>query len=172
VAEKKGRPTPKRSEVLATKKKPLVAPKGREAQRASRKDDAARRAAMREAMKTGDLRSLPPLLASPERVLVRDVVDSRRSLALLAVPGWIVGMAMNIVPIPAVRAAATIVLLLLVAVVVGDTLVIGRKVRAALAERFPGGTKEPAKRLARYGMVRNTQFRRRRLPPPRVKVDG
>ena len=168
MAEKKGRPTPKRSEARAATKKPLVAPKGREAQRAARRADASARAAAREALKSGDERSYPPVAAGPERALVRDVVDSRRSFAWLAIPGYVLGLVLSFVPTPATRGAASILFLLLVGVFVGDTFLARRDVRRALAERFPDGTKEPVNRLGRYGMVRNTQFRRSRLPPPRV----
>lgn len=168
MAEKKGRPTPKRSEVRASKKKPLVAPKGREAQRAQRRSDASVRATARAALKTGDERNYPPVAAGPERALVRDVIDSRRSFAWVAIPGYVVGLVLSFVPSRATRGAASVLFLLLVGVFVADTYLAGREVRRALTRRFPDGTKEPLKRLGRYGMVRNTQFRRSRLPPPRV----
>jgi hypothetical protein len=160
----KGRPTPKRADVRAARRKPVVAPRGAAARSGSRLT----MREMRQAMKDGDERNYPPNAAGPERALVRDVVDGRRSFGWLAIPGWVVGMTLTLVPTVATKAAGSVLFPLVLGVVVADSFGVARGVRRALAERFPDGTTAPARSLAWYGVARNTQVRRMRLPRPRV----
>lgn len=169
----KGRPTPKRSEAQAARKKPLVAPKGKaaskEAARARRTEAASTRAQMREALKTGDERHYPPMAAGPERALVRDVIDARRSFGWLAIPGWFAGVVLTLIPNVATRTAASIVFPLIIGIIVTDSVVAARSVGRALDRRWPDGTEAKRGTLRMYAIVRNTQFRRQRLPKPRVE---
>jgi hypothetical protein len=165
----KGRPTPKRSEAQKARKQPLVTPKGGASRSGrSKSDNAALRATMREAMRTGDERNYPPIAAGPERALVRDVIDARQGFGWLAIPGWVVGVTLTLVPVQAARAAGSLLFPVVIVVIVVDAFVAARAVRRALAERWPEGTQAPRKSLVWYGIARNTQFRRSRLPRPRV----
>jgi hypothetical protein len=123
---------------------------------------------MRQAMKDGDERNYPPAAAGPERALVRDVVDGRRSFGAIAIPGWVAGMALSLVPTVATRTVASVVFPLVLGIVLADTFASMRLVRRALDERFPNGTEAPRRSLIAYGIARNTQLRRQRLPRPRV----
>jgi hypothetical protein len=167
MAQPKGRPTPKRNDVRAARRKPLVQPRGRGA-RGSRSANASVRGSTREAMRTGDERNYPAIAAGPERALVRDVVDGRRSFGWLAIPGWIVGVTLTVVPLVATRALGSLVFPVVIAVIVLDSLAAARAVRAALDERWPDGTETRRRSLVWYGIARNTQFRRQRLPRPKV----
>jgi Protein of unknown function (DUF3043) len=169
MAQPKGRPTPKRAEAERARRKPLVTPRGRDAARSTRSARADARRAMREALRTGDERYYPPVAAGPERALVRDVVDARASYGWLAIPGWLAGVLLSIVPVPAVQAVGSLVLPFVVLVLVADSIGAARAVRRALDERWPGGTEASRKSLTWYGIARNTQFRRQRLPKPRVE---
>jgi hypothetical protein len=166
MVEPKGRPTPKRSEVRAARRKPLVQPRGRA--RASRSSNASARGSMREAMRSGDERNYPAIAAGPERALVRDTVDARRSFGWLAIPGWIAGVTLTLVPLVATRALGSLVFPVVIAVIVLDSLAAARAVRAALDQRWPDGTEARRRSLIWYGIARNTQFRRQRLPRPKV----
>ena len=166
----KGRPTPKRSEAQKARKQPLVG-SGRPVAR-SRSEAAELRKSMREAMRTGDERNYPPIHAGPERAAVRDAVDGRRGFGWVAIPGWVVGFALSITPSPSTRALGTLIFFVIIAVVVTDAVLAARVIRRTLAERWPDGTKESRKALVRYGLGRNTQFRRSRLPRPRVAPGG
>jgi hypothetical protein len=184
-ARGKGRPTPKRSAAQAARKKPLVAakaPRGRaaaggkagkevarEAARARRTEAADARARMREAMKTGDERNYPPMAAGPERAVVRDVIDRRRSFGWLAIPGWFVGVVLTLVPTPATRAAGSLLFPLVIGIIIADSVIAARSVGKALDARWPDGTEVRRRSLLGYGIVRNTQFRRQRMPRPRVE---
>ena len=160
MSQPKGRPTPKRSEARAARHKPVVQAKGG-GPRTNLKS-------ARQALKEGDERNYPAIARGPERALVRDVIDGRRSFGWLALPGWFLGAALSLIPTAPTRAAGGSVFPLLIGLVVSDSVNAARAVKKALAERFPDGTEAPRKSLVWYGIARNTQFRRRRLPRPRV----
>jgi hypothetical protein len=168
MAEPKGRPTPKRSEARQARRTPLVQPRGKAASRSGRPSNAALRTSMREAMKTGDERHYPAIAAGPERAAVRDAVDGRRSFGWLAIPGWAGGVLLTVIPLAATRAVGSLVSPLVIAVIVLDALAAARAVRAALDERWPDGTDARRRSLVWYGVARNVQFRRWRLPRPKV----
>jgi hypothetical protein len=70
--------------------------------------------------------------------------------------------------LPALRKSAVIdyaVLVILAVIVTESILVSGRVIKLA-QQRFPG---ESTRGLRMYVAVRNTQFRRLRMPTPRVK---
>lgn len=164
MAEPKGRPTPKRAESRAARRKPPIGSSAT----ARKTSGSSARAQWRAAMKSGDERNYPPVAAGPERALVRDVVDDRRSFGWPALPGWLVGVVLTLVPVPAVRAVGSIVFPLLIGIIVADSWQAARAVRRALAERWPDGTTASRRSLVWYGVARNTQFRRQRLPRPRT----
>ena len=164
----KGRPTPKRSEAVKARRKPLVAAKNAPAGR-SKSERAELRRKMRESLRTGDERYYPAVAAGPERALVRDVVDARRSFGWLAIPGWFAGLSLTLVPVPAVQLLGSLLFPVVVLVLVADSVAAARAVRRALDARWPNGTEGGRKSLTWYGIARNTQFRRQRLPRPRVE---
>ncbi|HEY7720028.1 MAG TPA: DUF3043 domain-containing protein, partial [Pedococcus sp.] len=71
----KNRPTPKRREQEAARKKPLVVTDRKAARQADRLKRRESSAKMREAMLTGDDRHLPARDKGPERRFIRDYVD-------------------------------------------------------------------------------------------------
>jgi hypothetical protein len=168
----KGRPTPKRSEAEKGRRQPLVAPKGKAANRGAKNARSQGRVSAREAMRTGDERNYPPIAAGPERALVRDTVDARRSLGRYAIAGWGLGILLSLVPTAATQAIGSLMFPLVVVVLVLDASGAGRAVRRALDERWPNGTEASRRSLVWYGIARNTQFRRQRLPRPRFAAGG
>lgn len=168
----KGRPTPKRSDKVAARKKPLVAPKGSRGKAAARSDRAERaelRRTMREAMRTGEERYYPPIAAGPERAVVRDAVDGRRSLGWVAIGAWLLAMALTLMPAKSLQVAGSAMFPFVVVVLVADSVLAAKAVGRALDKHFPNGTEAGRKSLLWYGIARNTQFRRQRLPRPRVE---
>lgn len=165
----KGRPTPKRSEREKARRKPVVAPSSREALKAERSAAAEKRRAQKQAMRDGDARNYPPIAAGPERAAVRDIVDARRPYWQLALPLYALGLLLSLAPSESAKAVGTLTLPLVFAMLMVDLVGTRRAVRRGLAERFPNGTKEPVKALMWYGVARNMQFRRSRLPRPRTE---
>lgn len=168
----KGRPTPKRSERVKARRKPVVAPSSREAVKAQRSAAAEKRRLQKEAMRTGDERNYPPIAAGPERAAVRDLVDARRPYWQMALPLYALGLGLSLAPSNAAKAIGTLTLPFVFAMLLVDLVGTRRAVRKGLEERFPNGTREPVRSLVWYGVARNMQFRRSRLPRPRTSPGG
>lgn len=142
----------------------------REAYRYKKDELRLTREAQKSALRVGDERQLPAFARGPEKAVVRDAIDSRRSYGWLAFPGFIVNLVSFAVPNVAVRSMLASVGFVCFFFVVTDTVAVVRRVRRALRENFPAGTTDKTGTLIRYGIARNTQLRRRRLPPPRVEA--
>jgi Protein of unknown function (DUF3043) len=165
--QSKGRPTPKRSEAERRRRQPYSAPADRKAAtQQSRDRDRATRARRNEAMRRGESWALPRKDQGPVRALARDYVDARRSISEYYMFGVLVLVVLLF--LPALRKSAVIdyaVLVILAVIVMESILVSGRVIKLA-QQRFPG---ESTRGLRMYVAVRNTQFRRLRMPAPRVK---
>ena len=117
-------------------------------------------------MRRGESWALPRKDQGQVRALARDYVDARRSVSEYYMFGVLVLVVLLF--LPALRKSAVIdyaVLIILAVIVIESILVSGRVIKLA-QERFPG---ESTRGLRMYVAVRNTQFRRLRMPTPRVK---
>lgn len=117
-------------------------------------------------MRRGESWALPRKDQGQVRALARDYVDSRRSISEYYMFGVLVLVVLLF--LPALRKSAVIdyaVLIILAVIVIESVLVSGRVIKLA-QQRFPG---ESTRGLRMYVAVRNTQFRRLRMPTPRVK---
>jgi Protein of unknown function (DUF3043) len=165
--QSKGRPTPKRSEAERRRRQPYTAPADRKAATQQARDrDRATRARRNEAMRRGENWALPRKDQGPVRALARDYVDSRRGVSEYYMFGVLVLVVLLF--LPALRKSAVIdyaVLLILAVIVIESILVSGRVIKLA-QQRFPG---ESTRGLRMYVAVRNTQFRKLRMPAPRVR---
>lgn len=103
---------------------------------------------------------------SPERQLMRDVVDTRFNPGEVALPVLLLLMALTFVPALQpyifVPYYATWFFILLV---MADAFLMWRRFKKEAAARIPG---RPVKGLAFYGFNRQISFRRWRQPPPRL----
>lgn len=117
-------------------------------------------------MRRGESWALPRKDQGQVRALARDYVDSRRSISEYYMFGVLVLVVLLF--LPALRKSAVIdyaVLIILAVIVLESIFVSGRVIKLA-QQRFPG---ESTRGLRMYVAVRNTQFRRLRMPTPRVK---
>jgi hypothetical protein len=165
----KGKATPKRPRAGAGREAPPADRK--EAARRVRDRERAARAEQRAGMMSGDERYLLPRDKGPERALVRDIVDSRRTAGT-----WFFTFAFVLLVISSVRAlpgqfvlTANLVWLLLGVGVVFDSILICRKINKLVAARFPK-TQVRMTSLYLYAIMRALSYRRFRMPKPRVKV--
>lgn len=177
----KGRPTPKRRESEQRNRRPLGSPArasavrpgatkeekkaAREAQRQAFREE---RALQRQALVTGEERYLPVRDKGPARRWVRDYVDARRNAGEFFIPAAMVILIASLVQIPAVVVASLVMLYSLVLWVVVDSILLRRKLKRLVAEKF-AATAPGASGAAGYGMMRALQLRRTRLPKPQVK---
>ncbi|WP_040336761.1 DUF3043 domain-containing protein [Candidatus Blastococcus massiliensis] len=167
----KGRPTPKRSEAQGRRPGPLPPPPTtrKEAYRRMREQQASRRAGARQAAARGDESFLPARDRGPVRRTVRDVVDSRRNVGswFLVIAG--VALVGTFAPNQVLRGYASLLLFSFFALLIVDSVVLSRKIKRKLAERFPDGT-EKTRGAVWYGISRATMIRRWRFPKPEVPL--
>jgi len=164
-----GVPTPKRSSPHVRRPDPPPANR-REATRRMRERQRAQRAESMEGMKRGDEKYLRPRDKGPERALVRDIVDARRTVGTWFFGGaLIVLIGSSAAMPPAIRLVANLLWALLALGVVLDAILISRKIKKLIGERFPDTTQRP-RSLYLYGIMRSITFRRMRMPKPRVDI--
>ncbi|MGN9808787.1 DUF3043 domain-containing protein [Micromonospora sp. BQ11] len=158
----KGRETPKRP---AAGRRPVGAtkPLSKEEQRALRRQLRAESAA--EFRREGGPRD-----RGPERLLARNVVDSRRTVgtwffggALVVLIGSNPGMP------PAIQLASNLIWGALALGVILDSVLICRKIKKLVRERFPN-TGQRMGSLYLYAIMRSITFRKMRTPQPQVAI--
>jgi hypothetical protein len=163
----KGRPTPKRSEAEKRRRQPFAAPADRKAAaQQSKSRDRNERSRKMEAMRRGESWALPRKDQGPVRALARDYVDSRRSLSEYYMFGVVVLIILLFVPVLRKSPVVDYAVLVMLLVIVTESVVVGRRVVRLAQERFPG---ESTRGVKLYAAIRGTQFRKLRMPTPRVK---
>jgi hypothetical protein len=142
----------------------------REAYKKMRERQKSERAEAAAGMRAGDERYLLARDRGPERALVRNIVDSRRTVGTYFFAGAIIVLIGSSTRMPVfVQVAANLLWALLAVGVIVDSWLISRKVRAMVRERFPKTTQRMGS-LSLYGIMRGLTFRRMRVPKPAVKL--
>ncbi|WP_189050079.1 DUF3043 domain-containing protein [Micromonospora sonchi] len=158
----KGRQTPKRP---ATGRRPAGAtkPLTKEEAKALRRERRAEAAA--EFRREGGPRD-----RGPERVLARNVVDSRRTVGTWFFGGALVVLIGSNQMMPeAIRLASNLLWGALAVGVVIDSVLISRKIKKLVMARFPQTTQRMGS-LYLYAIMRAITFRKLRTPEPRVAI--
>jgi hypothetical protein len=167
LTPKKGAPTPKRSEAEANRRQPYQAPADRKAagQRTKQqsRDDRMRRS---QALQRGEAWALPPKDRGPVRALARDVVDARRGIGEYYIFMIFLLIVLLVLPFQASKLIADGVVVVLLAIMLGEGLMVASRVRRMAQERFPN---ESVRGLTLYVITRGISLRRMRLPKPRVE---
>ncbi|MDF2092410.1 DUF3043 domain-containing protein [Knoellia sp. 3-2P3] len=162
----KNRPTPKRREQEAARKRPLVVADRKAAKREEQRGRREASARMRQALLTGDEAHLPARDKGPERRFIRDYVDARWNVGEFMLPVMLVVLALSFVR----QSWALLIVfvavygVLLVAVV--DAVLMWRKVKKRLVAKF--GADHLPRGGAMYAVMRAFQMRRSRMPKPQV----
>jgi hypothetical protein len=164
----KGRPTPKRRDAARKRSGPVAPPPTtrREAAKRMREQAAQHRKQVKAGTKTGDSRYLLARDAGPVRELIRDLVDSRRHLGVLLLPAALLPVVAQLTRNQQLLALATTLWIATLLTAVSDFVITAVLVRRRIARDFPEERKLRSAVL--YAVVRTAQFRRFRLPPPRV----
>jgi Protein of unknown function (DUF3043) len=157
-AGKKDHPTPTRKEAEAARRQRLTTT-------LSKKE--ARAAASRQS-KANRMKALSAREAAPEKMLMRDYIDSRVNLGEFLLPSVVVILAVTILGSywRTVTVISTLAMYIFILGVFVDGYLMWRRFKKVLAARLP---KASPKGLLLYGMTRSTQIRRFRSPPPRIK---
>jgi hypothetical protein len=163
-----GKQTPKRT---SAQRRVAAAPADRkEAVRQLRERQRAERAEAQAGMRAGDERFLLPRDRGPERSLVRDIVDARRTVGTYFFGGAILVLigSQPFMPVP-VQIATNVLWIVLAAAVIIDSALIARRIKKVIRARFPDTTQRLGS-LYLYGIMRGITFRRMRLPKPKVAI--
>jgi hypothetical protein len=165
-----GKQTPKRTSVQRRRGTEPAPANRREAYKQMRERQRAERAEATAGMKAGDERFLLPRDRGPERSLVRDLVDSRRTVGTFFFGGALLVLIGSQPVMPLVVQIATNVMWVILAVgVVLDSVFIARKIKKTVRARFPK-TDQRMGSLYLYGIMRGLTFRRMRIPKPKVAI--
>ena len=166
TAGNKGRPTPKRKDVIAARKVSSLAPASTKAEK-TRAKEAARvaRVANRAAYLRGDENALPIRDKGPVKRYVRNYIDSRRSIGEYFLPIIFIVLSLTLIPSPIFQLGSIIIMYSVLLTSVIDGIFLGRKLKKAVGEKFPDA---PTKGIAMYGWLRSTQMRRMRTPKPSI----
>lgn len=124
-------------------------------------------AQVREGMKTGDDRLLLERDRGPVRRFIRDYVDSRFSITELMIPILTITLIMGYSGNDNLLRASNGIMFGTLLVVVYDVVMLRRRVRREITQRFPD---EPMKGHLHYALVRLLQLRFLRRPKSQVKV--
>lgn len=176
----KNRPTPKRREVQAARKQPLVptartagAKGSKGAGKAAR--DAARleRVQARQRMMAGEERYLGPRDRGPMRRFARDYVDARWNLGELLLPVMVLVLLLSFLSStlrqsnPAVYGGILAVTYVLVVFSALDAVWMSARLKKAARAKFGDGV--DTKGIGWYSIMRAFQMRRTRVPRATVK---
>ena len=164
----KGRPTPSRKEAEAARKQSVRMPKDPKAAKAAlRERERSARSEARAGMAAGDARYFPPRDQGPARAYVRDFVDTRYTTAEYFLFVAIGVLVFGFIPNRTLQQVLTIVWFALTGLIILDTAIILIRMSSRLKRFFPDA--KDRKGTTMYAAVRLLQFRRLRLPPPRLK---
>jgi hypothetical protein len=142
----------------------------REALKQTRERERTERAERAAGMRAGDERYMLARDRGPERALVRDIVDSRRTVGTFFFAGAIIVLLGSSTKMPTqIQLFANLLWAVLAVAVIIDSVLISRKIRRLVKERFPQ-TSVRIGSLYIYGMMRGLTFRRMRVPKPRVNL--
>jgi hypothetical protein len=165
-----GKTTPKRPPASPRRSAEPPPANRREAMRRSRDKERTSRAEQRAGMMAGDERYLLARDKGPERALVRDVVDSRRTLGTwfftFAIILFVATTFTRGLP-PTVPIVLNAVWALLGLAVIVDSYLICRKIGELVRSRFPN-TSQRMGSLYIYAVMRAVTYRRMRVPRPRI----
>jgi Protein of unknown function (DUF3043) len=168
AAQGKGRATPKRKEAEAARKKRMTPPRNKkEASALHRERVKEQRGKQRQAMAgAGDDRYLPTRDQGPVKKLVRNYVDSHRTIGEFLIPGFLLIFLLSILLSGLTQYVGTFAWLTVLLLLAVDSVRVLRGVKKVITERFGAGE---TRGITMYTLMRSWQMRRLRLPKTTVR---
>lgn len=166
MTERKGRPTPKRKEAEIKPGASLSPALTKDQKKLQKAELRSKRMAQRDAFMRGDESALPARDRGPVRRFVRNTVDSRLNIGEYFLPIIFAVLLLSMTRNQYVAVVSILLMYLVLLVAVIDGVLLGRRVKRKVSEKFPN---EATKGLAMYAFLRSTQMRRMRAPRPLVK---
>ena len=168
VQSGKGRPTPSRKEAEAARKTTIRAQSDtKSGKKASREAGRIQRSRERQGMLAGDPRYLPARDQGPVRAFVRDFVDGRYTVAEYFIFMSVVVLLLGFVNNPSVQQLVSIGFFLMATLIVVDTSILIIQLTRRAKKEFP--EKSDRRGIILYALMRTLQYRRLRMPKPRVQ---
>lgn len=167
---KKGKPTPARKQQEAARKRPLIAPKTKEARQAERAAMRERRLEASRGLAAGDPKYLTKRDAGPQRSMLRDIVDSRYVTAgevlmtMMVIALFFTYTSPTITPVSVILSDAVLILFVIYLV---DSFLIQLGAKKILARKF--GQNNIQKGVWFYVAVRSMYPRFMRTPKAKVR---
>lgn len=161
----KNRPTPKRRDQEAARKRPLVSNDRKAAKQKAREERRKVAALQHKAMLSGDEKHLPTRDRGPVRRYIRDYVDARWNLGEWLLPIMLVTLIVSYVRPTQTTLALSMMLYLIILFAIGDSMLTWRKMKKQLSEKY-----SPAELQGGgfYTFMRTFQLRRWRMPRAQV----
>jgi hypothetical protein len=167
----KGRPTPKRAEAEAARRKEAKLPRdAKAAKRAMRERANAERLKQRAALYTGDERFLPTRDQGPIRKDIRRYVDSRLSSGEVFLPVAVLVMFTAFFPNKQVVLVVNTVWTLMLMLVVFDGIWVSFQVGRYVKREYPDVVRRAGH--IGYAVARSMTMRLMRLPKPMYSIGG
>jgi len=157
----KGRPTPRRQDQEAARKRPLVTNSKAEL-RAKKKEY---REKAREGLNRGDEKFLPPKERGPQKKFARDYTDARYSVGEFMVPLAVAVVVLSFMPNAEIQAVAIYTFWAFLAVMIIDAAIAGARVQKLANAKWG----ENVEKLKLYTAMRTIQMRPMRIPKPQVR---
>lgn len=165
----KGRPTPKRADQEAARRRPLVE-NSKEARARARAEMREIRDRQHTGMMNGEERYLPPRDKGPQKRWVRDVVDSGWHLQEWVMALMLVVIFLSMIPSPDVAFWSFMGLWTYILMCIANMVFLSQRVKKEAAEKF--GLDKRERGLGWYAAMRSMQMRFMRLPKPQVRRGG
>ena len=162
----KNRPTPKRKDQQAARKRPLVENDRKAARRKAREERRQAASVQHKAMLTGDEKHLPPRDRGPVRRFIRDYIDARRNIGEWLLPIMLITLIVSYARPTQWTLAITFMLYLLVIFAIGDSIFTWRRMKSMLREKYSDAELSGG---GFYTFMRSFQIRRWRMPRPQVE---
>ncbi|MBD3784203.1 MAG: DUF3043 domain-containing protein [Micrococcales bacterium] len=163
----KNRPTPKRRDQEAARRRPLVVADRKEARTRDREARREQLATVRKALESGDESHYPPRDRGPVRRYIRNYVDARRNLGEFLLPVMLIVLALSLVRNVTIFTVSVYLTWGAVLLVIVDTALMWRRLKGRLVATF-GADALPRGSMS-YAVMRVFQLRRSRRPVPVVK---
>jgi hypothetical protein len=138
----------------------------KQGKKASKEADRLARARQREGMLAGDPKYLPARDQGPVRAYVRDFVDGRYTVAEYFIFMALIVLVLGFIPNVAVQQFVSLAFFMVAALIVIDTVILVVQLQMRIKKQFPD--KADRKGVTLYALMRVLQYRRLRMPKPRV----
>lgn len=169
LAEKKGRPTPRRRDREAERFQPLISADPKADKRRAKEKIAKERRLQQAALETGDETHMPAQHRGPARRWVRDYIDSRWGIGEFFMPVAMFTIVLLLITVLLqqgnIFTVLVLVMYLTVIAAIIEAVIIGQIVRKQVIKRF--GV-EHTRGIRLYAASRSMQMRRARLPKPQI----